>query len=248
MTQETAALASTFDSPARRGTLLHQLGVDTAYVLATLPWTLVGFVAVLVALSIALPLAPLGVGVPLTVAALATARGFAAVERGRLVRHDAATGRDPRASAPFTVPARPRPGYTAATTAPHVSRTGTWRRWSTALLDGQSWLDALHALTAWVLSLGSAVVLLTWWLGAVGGMSVWVWDRFLPAGGNDLGTVSGVARDALELVSSTGFRFAGGALLLLTIVPVTRALARMHAAYARVLLGDARTFPSTNMG
>lgn len=235
----TAALPTTVaQTPVTRSSpnLLQQLGTDTTYLLATFPWTLVGFVVVLGALSVALPLVALGIGIPLTAASLAAARGFAAVERGRLVRHDAATGRDAASRRPFTVPARPRTGYGPAVVGPQSG--GLWRRWVRVLTDGQSWLDALHGLTAWIVSLGTFCILVSWWAGAVGGLTVGVWDRFLPSDANNLDGITGAARDALELVNSTGFRFAGGLFLLLTLVPVTRGLARLQGGFTRALLGD----------
>lgn len=222
---------------ARPAGRFRQLGTDTAYVLATLPWTLVGFVVVLTLLSVALPLVVLGIGVPLAAAALAAARGFAAVERGRLVRRDAVVGRDRYASQPFAVPARPRTGYGPAVVGPRDA-AGPWRRWLNVLTDGQSWLDALHALTAWIVSIATACVTLTWWVGAVGGLTAWVWDRYLPADDGALDGIAGSGRDALELVNSVGFRVACGAVLLLTLLPMTRAMANLQAGYARLLVGD----------
>ena len=215
---------------------LQQLGTDTTYLLATFPWTLLAFVVVLTVLSAGLPLLALGIGLPFTAAGLAAARGFAAVERGRLVRHDAATGRDRSAALPFTVPARERTAYGPAVVGPHPG--GAWRRWVLVLADRQSWLDVLHALTAWIVSLGTFCVLVTWWAGSLAGLTVGAWDRFLPEDANSLDGITGAARDALELVSSTGFRFACGVVLLLTLVPVTRGLARLQGSFTRVLLGD----------
>lgn len=231
-----AATTSTRTSPS----LLQQLGTDTAYVLATLPWTLLGFVVVLTVLSAALPLVVLGIGVPLAVAALASARGLAAVERGRLVRRDAAVGADRYASHPFAVPARPRTGYGPAVVGPRDD-AGLWRRWLRVLADTQSWLDALHALTAWIVSIVTACVTLTWWAGAIGGLTAWVWDRYLPADDGNLDGITGAGREALELVNSVGFRIAGGAVLLLTLLPMTRAMANLQAGYARLLVGDQRS-------
>lgn len=224
-------------SPVRTSpTLLQQLGTDTSYLLATFPWTVAGFVVVLTALSASVPLVALGIGVPLTAGSLAAARGFAAVERGRLVRHDAAVGRDTSASLPFTVPAVARTGYGPAVVGPRAS--SPWRHWGLALTDRQSWLDALHALTAWILSLASFCILVSWWAGAIGGLTAGLWNRFLPSDANTVDGVTGAARDALELVNSVGFRVAGGAVLLLTIIPVTRGLARLQSGFARALLGD----------
>ncbi|MEP7762894.1 sensor domain-containing protein [Sanguibacter sp. 25GB23B1] len=231
--------ADRVEDRARPSGRFRQLGTDTAYVLATLPWTILGLVVVLALLSVALPLVALGIGVPLAAAALATARGLAAVERGRLVRRDAVVGHDRYASQPFAVPARPRTGYGPAIVGPRDD-AGPWRRWVRVLADGQSWLDALHALTAWIVSIATACVTLTWWVGALGGLTAWVWDRYLPTDDGGLDGITGAGRDALELVNSVGFRVAGGVVLLLTLLPMTRAMANLQAGYARLLVGDQR--------
>lgn len=212
-------------TPGHAGlTRLRSLGADTAYVLVSLPWTLVGFVLVLAGLALALPLMVLGIGFPVAVATLAVARWFAGVEQVRGAR---------RAGLAGDQPLRPRPVRTQTTS--DVPRPSLPRRIARALSDVQSWRDVVHALTAWVVATLTFSVTLTWWVGAVAGVTAFAWDQYLPAstGAEDF---SGAARDVLEVLNSTGFRLGVGIVLLLTLLPMTRAMARLQVGFARTLL------------
>ncbi|ACZ22642.1 hypothetical protein Sked_27380 [Sanguibacter keddieii DSM 10542] len=216
-------------TPGHAGlTRLRSLGADTAYVLVSLPWTLVGFVLVLAGLAVALPLMVLGVGLPLAVAMLAVARWFAGVERVRGARRAGLAG-----DQPLRAPLRPQPVRTQTTS--DVPRPSLPRRVARALSDVQSWRDVVHALTAWVVATVTFSVTLTWWVGAAAGVTAFAWDQYLPAssGAEDF---SGAARDVLEVLNSTGFRLGVGIVLLLTLLPMTRAMARLQVGFARTLL------------
>lgn len=220
-------------TPGHAGlTRLRSLGADTAYVLVALPWTLVGFVLVLAGLALSVPLMVLGIGFPIAVATLAVARWFAGVERVRGARRAALAG-----DRPLQARLRPQPVRTQPTSGAGVdaARLSLPRRTTRALSDVQGWRDVVHALTAWVVATVTFSVTLTWWVGAVAGVTAFAWDQYLPAstGAEDF---SGTARDVLEVLNSTGFRLGVGIALLLTLLPMTRAMARLQVGFARTLL------------
>ena len=208
---------------------VRSLGADTAYVLVTLPWSLVAFVVVFTGLAVAVPLMVLWVGLPVAAGVLVVGRWFASVERSRTVRRATLAGDRPvaerrRAAAPGQAPTVDGPR-------PSVSR-----RVLASLRDPQGWRESVHALTAWMLSIVTFTVTVTWWVGAVAGTTVYAWVRFLPesTGYEDF---SGAAREALEVLNSTGFKLAAGIFFVLTLLPMTRAMARLQAGFARTLLG-----------
>lgn len=219
---------------------LHGLGADTSYLLVSLPWLLAGFVVVFSGLALSLPLMVLGVGFPLAVGVLAVGRWFAAVERSRTA-HRARLAGDRPILAPAVLHRAGRAAGgegaeagagTGSSAAPSVS---TVRRIRASLADAQGWREVTHALTAWIVSIVTMCLTVTWWAVAVAGVTAFVWDQYLPAstGAEEL---SGAARDVLEVLNSTGFRFGLGIVFLLTLLPVTRALARLQVGFARTLL------------
>lgn len=216
-------------TPGHAGlTRLRSLGADTAYVLVSLPWTLVGFVVVLTDLALSVPLMVLGIGFPMAVATLAVARWFADVERVRGTRRAELAG-----DRPLLAPRREqvRTGD-AGGAAPRPSLS---RRVGRSLGDAQSWRDAVHALTAWLVAIVTFSVTVAWWVGGIAGVTAFAWDQYLPANNGAEG-FSGAARDALEVLNSTGFRLSVGIVLLLTLLPMTRAMARLQVGFARTLV------------
>lgn len=151
--------ASPPQAPGRR--LVRQLGHDTAYVLLGLPLGIVAFVLAVAGLSIGAGLLITVAGVPVLVGTLYVARGFAVLERARIVP---VLHRPPVAVGYRTAP----PG------------AGRWRRLVTPLGDGQAWLDLLHAIVRLPVSVAAFAVALSWWLVAAGGLSYWFWQRWLP--------------------------------------------------------------------
>lgn len=212
---------------------IRSLGADTAYVLVTLPWSLVAFVVVFTGLAVAVPLMVLWVGLPIAAGVLVVARWFASVERIRTVRRAVLAGDLPLAE--------PRRAAAHGRGAPvGEARPSLPRRVLASLRDPQGWRETVHALTGWILSIVTFTVTVTWWVGAVAGTTVYAWVRFLPENtGND--DLSGAARDALEMLNSTGFKLAAGIFFLLTLLPMTRAMARLQAGFARTLLDEPRT-------
>src|SRR5690349_1099931 len=105
--------------------LLPRLGADTRYVLTGFPLGIAAFTIGLTGFVTGLGLAVMWIGVPLVVATLMFARGFAAAERARIapVLHQPATTARYR-SAP--------------------ERASLARRLGTVLADPQSWRDLAH--------------------------------------------------------------------------------------------------------
>lgn len=209
---------------------VRSLGADTAYVLVTLPWSLVSFVVVFSGLAVAVPLMVLGVGFPIAVGVLVVGRWFATVERNRTQRRAVLAG-----DLPVATPSRA--GALDHAAPRDETRPSLPRRVLASLRDPQGWRETTHALTAWILSIVTFTVTVTWWVGAVAGTTAYAWVRFLPENtGND--DVSGAARDALEVLNSTGFKLAAGIVFLLTLLPTTRAMARLQSGFARTLLDE----------
>src|SRR5262245_21774654 len=107
--------------------ILRQLGIDSAYVLLGFPLAIVTFVIIITGLSLGLSLLITLIGIPVLVATVYAARGFAEVERARI----AAVLRSTRV----------RVRYKTA-----AAEAGWWRRMFVPLSDIQSWLDVFHAV------------------------------------------------------------------------------------------------------
>lgn len=202
-------------APGRR--LLQQLGTDTRYLLLGFPLAVASFVTLVTGFALGVGLLAITLGLPVLAATLYAARGFADVERLQL---RTVTGRQ------STRPAYRRSGPTR----------NPYRRAFTQLTHGQGWLDLLHGVATFALSIFTFVLTVTWWAMAAGGVSYWFWERFLPEGGNDIvvTAVLGSYSHAGEIALFTG----AGLLALVTLPFVVRGLAAMRAGFARTLLAD----------
>ena len=112
-------------TPGTRPTRLpsvRQLGVDTAYVVVGFPWSIITFVVLVTGLSLGVGLTVTLLGIPVMVATLYAARGFAWMERARI----------PAVLGEAQTPTRYRPSPDGA---------GVWRRLVTPISDPQAWLD-----------------------------------------------------------------------------------------------------------
>ena len=204
----------TSSSPVR---WLTQIGVDSAYVLFGFPIAVTTYVLVFTLFTVGVSTIVTVAGLPVLVGAVYAARAFADLERLRVP----AVVRRPA----------PRPAYRRS-----PPGSGFWRRLFTPLRDGQSWLDLVHAIFSWILYTISFCFVVTWWAGALGGVTSIIWLRFVPSPGpdnKDLNLLLGLsdtlgARIALDTVL--------GAVFLLTLPIVTRVFALMPAQFGRVLL------------
>lgn len=193
-----------------------QLLADTRHVLLGLPLAVVSFALVVAGLAAGLGSAVAGVGLFILVGTLYAARGIAHADRVRLADLTGA----PVLRAPYRAPA---PG------------AGPLRRALAPLACGRSWLEALHALVRFPVSLVAFVVTVTWWAGALGGLlyPLWGWSLYTIPGYTDVGSLLSAEH---PLVATALLNMAAGALFLATLVPVVRACAQSEALLGRALL------------
>jgi signal transduction histidine kinase len=196
--------------------IFRQVGVDSAYVLVGFPIALVGFVVTITLFAAGVGTLVTTIGVPILAAAVYAARVFADIERLRLP--------------PVLRQAAPRPRYR---TAPPGS--GVWRRLWSPLRDGQSWLDLMHAVFGWILKTISFCFVVTWWAGALGGITSIIWERFIPhpSDSKDLNVLLGMSD---TLAARVGLDTAIGAVFLITLPLVVRLFALIPAQFDRALL------------
>ncbi|MEA5362314.1 sensor domain-containing protein [Amycolatopsis sp., V23-08] len=189
------------------GRHLRQLFLDSRYLLLGAPLSLVAFTVAVTGISLG------AVVVPILAATLYACRRLAAFERKRV---EPVLGRS-----------LPGPGYR-----PAPADAGTLRRWSAPLADPQCWLDFAYAVVRSIPALLAFGVALTWWTGALVGLASPVHLRSLSIEGSSVGDLL-LGRGSF---ASPWFDFAVGAVMLLTLVPVVRAVAWLDASIARVLL------------
>jgi signal transduction histidine kinase len=201
---------------------LRRAPVDLAYLLTSFPLAVASFVLLVTGLAGASSLLGSLLGIPfaalVVVGLLLCARGSAAVERARLGW----------VGTRITPPLRNAPPARSL----FSGAPGFWRRWGTWLRDGQQWLDVLHGLVAFPLSVITFTLSTGWVAGALGGLTYPLWARWLPAQDPSLHDQLGLA------VPDAVIRFAAGVLLAVTLVPVLRLCVLAHAGLGRLLLGN----------
>ncbi len=195
---------------------LRQVAADSAYLLIGFPIALVSFVVVIALFSTGTGMLVTVVGIPILVAACFAARVFADLERLRIpaVLHRPA----------------PRPRYRRA-----PRDAGMWRRLFTPLADGQSWLDLLHAILHWIIATMGFCFLVTWWSGALGGVTAVAWQWSIPHDptDKDLNVLLGLSDTPAARV---GLMTLIGLVFLITLPIVVRLFAVLSAQFSRVLL------------
>jgi signal transduction histidine kinase len=202
--------------PGRFSRIFRQLGVDTQYALLGFPLGIITVVLCTVGFALGLGLLVTVLGFPILVATLFQARGFATVERARI--------------GPVLRTRLPHPYYKKA-----QPGAGFWRRMFVPLTDGQSWLDLLHGIFRFIPSTIAFSVVVTWWAGALGGLTTVLWDWSIPRGPDNTDLPA-----LLHLGSGTDTRllfYTGlGVLFALTLLPVVRGVTLIEALFARALL------------
>ena len=196
--------------------LLRRLGQDTLYILVGFPLGLITLVLCMVGFFLGLGTAIIWIGLPIMAGTLMMARGFATVERARL--------------APVLGRRLPHPAYKRP--AEHAGLVG---RLLKPFSDGQSWLDLLHGMFRFIPSTIAFAFAITWWAGALGGLTFPLWDWSIPRGpdNQDLPELLGLGSHYSTRIffhMALGFFFAG------TLLPVIRGLALLEAGFARGLL------------
>jgi hypothetical protein len=201
--------------------IVTRLARDTGYVLSGYVLAVGGFAVAVAGLSAGAGLVVVWVGLGVLAATLVLLRVLARAERIRL---RALQGR----AAP------------SAYTEPPEGATRL-RRMLHPLTDPQSWLDAAWALVGFVTGTVALTLVVTWWALVLGGLSYWLWQRWLP---EDDVTVAeriglGEGRGAESLLY-----LAVGVVALVTLPWVVRGAAVLHAGVADALLcGRARLRP-----
>ena len=211
----TTALA--VPAAARFPRIIRQLGMDTQYVLLGFPLGLITVVLMSGGFWLGIALAVTVIGLPIIVATLFQARGFATVERARV--------------APVLGRRLPHPAYLR----PEPS-VGFWRRTLKPLRDGQAWLDLLHGMFRFIPSTIAFCFVLTWWVGTIGGLTYPLWHWTLPYQPSDnrgLPELLGLGDSTSTLIL---FNLGIGVFFALTLYPVVRTAALLEAQFARALL------------
>jgi signal transduction histidine kinase len=202
--------------PSVAARLLGRLGRDTRYVLLGFPLGLISLVLLITGFALGVGTVIIWIGLPILMATLLLARGFAALERHRI-----ADVLDRRI---------PQPHYK------RVTAPSFWRRVLTPLSDPQCWFDLLHGIFRFIPSTVAFAFAVTWWLGAIGGLTFPLWDWSIPRGADntDLPELLGMG-DALS--TRIVFYMALGVFFAGTLYPVVRSAALVEAAFGRWLLG-----------
>ena len=195
--------------------ILRQLGKDTQYALVGFPLGLIAVVLSMTLFWLGVGLSIIWIGLPVLMGTFLMVRGLAVVER---VRVGAVLGRR-----------LPHPAYKKAV------GPSFWRRVFTPLGDGQNWLDLLHAMFRFIPATIAFSFVLTWWIGALGGITFPLWDWSIQRGpdNTDLPELIGLGDgNAVRYAFYVGV----GLFFTLTLYPVVRGMALMEAAFARLLL------------
>jgi signal transduction histidine kinase len=212
----TTTTAPTEFEPGLAQRLLRRLGQDTLYILIGFPLGLITLVLCMVGFFFGLGTAIIWIGLPVLVATIMMARGFATVERARLA---------PVLGRRLAHPLYKRP----------AESSGIARRVLTPLADGQSWLDLLHGMFRFIPSTIAFVFTVVWWAGALGGLTFPLWDWSIPRGADnqDLPELLGLGdAESTRII----FHMAIGVFFAGTLVPLIRGMATLEAVFARGLL------------
>lgn len=199
-----------------RPTWLGRFLADTMYVLVAFPYGLLGFIAVFVSFVAGASNLVTLLGLPILFASMHLARWFANGERALLGRV-------------LPVPAA-KVNYKQP-----PPEAGWWRRIVTPLTDGQNWLDLGHSIVAFGTSLASFILLVSWWAGALGGVTFPIWFWAVPDDPRDqqFHQLLGLPDNAFFAIA---VQFSMGVVLLITLPPVARGAAMIRALPARGML------------
>ncbi|WP_344332430.1 sensor domain-containing protein, partial [Brevibacterium marinum] len=211
----------------------HNMGRDSILVLPGFFISLIGFSVLIALFSISIATFVIWLGALLLPLTLFVATGFANLSRARARQW----------GAPIAEVA-------------HRSRDRGLRGWIGAMADGRRWLDLLfEAVFALPIRILTFSVTVTWFFGALGGLTYFFWGRFLPEGNTELIEFIVAATNDTS-VMDLGFgtvatvQFVTGLILLITFPFVLHAMARLEIAAStaglapghdgRASVGDAR--------
>ncbi|MDH2415533.1 sensor histidine kinase [Nocardioides sp. CER19] len=214
--REDAPVAEPHPAATPRTSWVQRILLDTVYSFSALFVAVPFFVLVVTGLALSAGLAVLLIGVPVLTATVYVARANAFFERLRLQG--------------MMRWAAPTPTYVRA-----PEGAGFWRRSVAPLRDPQSWLDVLWSVVSLVTGTVAFSVAVAWWAGALGGLTYWFWQRWIPESPDEHGLAYvlgfGDTRTAESWVN-----LAGGAVLLVTLPLAVRAVALLHGRLAGALL------------
>ncbi|ALE07485.1 hypothetical protein AL755_21685 [Arthrobacter sp. ERGS1:01] len=195
----------------------RRIGADLAYLLPGFFVSLVSFIVLVTLFSVGVSTLIIWIGLPILLLCLAVARWFGSVNRAMLARW---AGEIP------PVYYKPR----------HKNSIGGMFK---NLADPQLWKDLVHGtVVSFAFRTVAFSVAMTWPIVALGGLTQWFWNRFLPSDNMPLAELIGLDRFlGLSPAAAEGWLgLAYGVVFLLTLPLVTHLLAATDAAMARGLL------------
>ena len=215
---DTSLRAPVWREPSRpRG--VRRFVLESGYALSALFLALPAFIVVVTDLALGIGLAVLVGGVLLLWVAVMVARGFARFERIRL---RGMLG---------------KPAETPAYLCPQPEDS-FWRKALLPLRDAQSWLDVVWCLVGLVTGSIAFALTLAWWAAAVGGLSYWFWQRWIPYDQHDNTTLAELLGFGEGRHPEIVLNLVLGAVALLTLPLVVRFSAALHGSLAHVLLSS----------
>lgn len=109
------------------------------------------------------------------------------------------------------------------------------RRLFTPLADPQRWKDLIHAVVSFPVRVLAFSVTISWIAAALGALTQWYWDRYLPEPNTSVWDLLGI-----DPLWHPWLQVGVGLLFLLTLAPVTRGLSLLQRALAIGLLTNER--------
>jgi hypothetical protein len=204
------------DAPTQPMPWPQRLRADTAFLLTGLPIAIASFSVLVTGVSAGAGLLVTLIGVPLLVATLYAARGFAWAERRRIAW---------------------------VSGAPAVAPTyRSWTRgplgWLETLRDKQAWLDLGHGLLLLPVTVASWTIAVTWWLVALFSIP-WPLYGYAIDGGNDSGSQDVLRHIGVDSYAGRSACYVAlGLLLLVTLPYVLRATTAVQVRLTRALLTE----------
>jgi signal transduction histidine kinase len=122
-----------------------------------------------------------------------------------------------------------RPRYPKA-----PENAGLFRRIFNPITNGQSWLDLLHGVVALPFAIVSFVIAVTWWAGAITGVTypIYGWILYSIPGNNGLAELLGFD----NLFADIGLNFGIGVVFAITLPLMLRLVTLFQAGLGRALL------------
>ncbi len=218
-TSPTATTPAT--APSRWARIRQQMGRDAILHASGLPLSIIAMPVLLAVFLPGVALLPLWVGLLVLPAALQLAAAFADLSRARARAWGAAI---PEVSRPA-----PAPGLSG---------------WIVVAKEPRRWLDLLfETLFALPIRVLTFSISLSWFAGALGGLTYAVWGRALPDHNQTLlglivAAVSGDWDRRISFAADAAFEFVIGLVLLLTLPAVLRLMAVIEIAAIQAGLGS----------